>query len=317
MIIFTVTNKITSQVYVGSTRNGLSDQWEKMVAAAEQNLDYPLYREIRVHGPDAFVVEEWDYVDNRDELNALEQEAIKSLNARSLRGYKTSTLKIQPKKKTRTRKSSLEKELVNIFTDFDDGVDDFDDITPEPAKQTLKAPEPQPEVTNVVLPTVTTSTTKVKVKQEIPVVVQEKIAEAQPKRPVVKPENGSQVNAVVQMNNICLSDDISAQLEAIQAAANGVLAGDNSAVELLNCKTPEPAAVAVEVTLSGQPEPESETVIELDSREQRIRAAIARHRKARAQKTSDSMAFERQRLEQQLDELIARAPDNLTISAVA
>ena len=319
MIIFTVTNKITSQVYVGSTRNGLSDQWEKMVAAAEQNLDYPLYQEIRVHGPDAFVVEEWDYVDNRDELNALEQEAIKSLNARSLRGYKTSTLKIQPKKKTRPRKSSLEKELVNIFTDFDDGVDDFDDITPEPTKQTQKAPEPQPEVTNVVLPTIATSTTKVKVKQETPVVTQEKIAEAQPKRPVVRPENGSQVNAVVQMSNICLSDDISAQLEAIQAAANGVLAGDNSAVELLNCNTSESVVVIVEAATVEQPEPESETVVELDSREQRIRAAIARHRKARAQKTSDSMAFERQRLEQQLAEMVARTtnPSNLTIAAVA
>ncbi len=45
-----------------------------MVAAAEQHLDYPLFQEIRVHGTDAFAVEEWDYVENRDELNVLEQD---------------------------------------------------------------------------------------------------------------------------------------------------------------------------------------------------------------------------------------------------
>lgn|GEM_PF-6393342 len=315
MIIFTVTNKITSQVYVGSTRNGLLDQWEKMVAAAEQNLDYPLYQEIRVHGPDAFVVEEWDYVDNRNELNALEQEAIKSLNARSLKGYKTSTLKIQPKKKTRTRKSNLEKELATILTDFDDGMDDFDDISPEPAKQSQNTAESQPEVASTA-PVAVASGSVANVLQEAPAAAQKTVAEAQPERPVARPENGSQVNAVVQMSHICLSDDISAQLEAIQAAANGVLAGDNSAVELLNCKTPEPVAVTVEAAPIGQPEPEPEIVVELDPKEQRIRAAIARHRKARAQKTSDSMAGERQRLEQQLAELTARTT-TLTIAAVA
>ncbi|MGB1270872.1 MAG: hypothetical protein ACPG5T_02230 [Endozoicomonas sp.] len=68
-----------------------------MVAAAEQNLDYPLYQEIRVHGKEGFVVEEWDYVDDRNELNALEQEALETLNAKNLRGYKTSIVKIQSK----------------------------------------------------------------------------------------------------------------------------------------------------------------------------------------------------------------------------
>ena len=314
MIIFTVTNKTTSQVYVGSTRNSLLDQWEKMVAAAEQNLDYPLYQEIRVHGPDAFVVEEWDYIENRDELNTLEQEAIKTLNARSLKGYKTSTIKIQPKKKTRVRKSTLEKELATIFTDFDYGMDDFDDATPAPAKQAQKASEPAPESTSAVTAVAST-----------PPVVQapaqsDKVAEPQTERPTIRHEKGSQVNAVVQMSNICLSDDISAQLEAIQAAANGVLAGDSSAVELLNCQTPEPVEINIEMAdPAGQTEQnlEPETDVELDSRELRIRAAIARHRKARAQKTSDNLATERRILEQQLAELTARATNNSTIVAAA
>ena len=309
MIIFTVTNKTTSQAYVGSTRNSLLDQWEKMVAAAEQNLDYPLYQEIRVHGPDAFVVEEWDYIDNRDELNALEQEAIKTLNARSLKGYKTSTIKIQPKKKARARKSSLEKEIANIFSEVDFGMDDFDDIVPEPARQTQNISESAPESSSVAIVVDT---------RQVPS-QSDRIALLQPEQPVIRQERGSQVNALVQMSDICLSDDFSAQLEAIQAAANGVLAGDSSAVELLNCQTPAPVEITVEmasIELTGV-DLKPGTAIEPDSREQRIRAAIARHRKARAQRTSDNLTTERQMIEQQLAELTARATNNATITAVA
>ena len=316
MIIFTVTNKTTSQVYVGSTRNSLLDQWEKMVAAAEQNLDYPLYQEIRVHGPDAFMVEEWDYIENRDELNALEQEAIKTLSARSLKGYKTSTIKIQPKKKTRVRKSALEKELPTILSDVDYGMDDFDDITVAPAKQAQQASEPAPASTSAATVVAAPSIVLAAPAQS------DKVAEPQAERPAIRPEKGSQVNAVVQMSNICLSDDFSAQLEAIQAAANGVLAGDSSALELL--KTPEPVEINIEIAEpteqtepSPKPETDVEADVELDSRELRIRAAIARHRKARAQKTSDNLATERRMLEQQLAELTARASVNSAIVTAA
>ena len=316
MIIFTVTNKTTSQVYVGSTRNSLLDQWEKMVAAAEQNLDYPLYQEIRVHGPDAFMVEEWDYIENRDELNALEQEAIKTLSARSLKGYKTSTIKIQPKKKTRVRKSALEKELPTILSDVDYGMDDFDDITVAPAKQAQQASEPAPASTSAATVVAAPSIVLAAPAQS------DKVAEPQTERPAIRPEKGSQVNAVVQMSNICLSDDFSAQLEAIQAAANGVLAGDSSALELL--KTPEPVEINIEIAEpteqtepSLKPETDVEADVELDSRELRIRAAIARHRKARAQKTSDNLATERRMLEQQLAELTARASGNSAIVTAA
>lgn len=310
MIIFTVTNKTTSQVYVGSTRNDLVDQWEKMVAAADQNLDYPLYQEIRVHGRDGFVVEEWDYVDDRNELSALEQEAIEALNARSLKGYKTSTIKIQPKKKTRARKSNLEKELASIFDGFDGDMDDFDDVAPEPKKQT----EDKPETTlpaNSSKPLISVSveiSSLPKIKPEISTTL-DITTDTQKEKLAVKQENGSQVNAVVQMDNIFLSDDISAQLEAIQAAANAVLCGDSNAIELLNSQPfkPEPE----ETDIVEQPEPvktaEPETIIELNPRERRIREAIERHRKARAQKTSDNQVSERQQIEKLLAELNIRA----------
>ncbi len=326
MIIFTVTNKTTSQVYVGSTRNDLADQWEKMVAAAEQNLDYPLYQEIRVHGQDAFVVEEWDDVEDRNELNMLEQEAIETLNARSLKGYKTSTVKIQPKKKTRTRKSNLEKELASIFSEFDGDIDDFDEPSPEPKKQTDEKPattqQPGTEKTKASAPAEILRAAEIKLETPAATTA-ESTTDAQKEQLAAKQENGSQVNAVVQMNNICLSDDISAQLEAIQAAANAVLSGDNSAVEILNNKPGKPALVEVEIEAVAQPEPveniEPEIIIELDPKERRIRDAIERHRKARAQKTSDNQASERQQIEKLLTELNTRAisMNNQSISAVA
>lgn len=309
MIIFTVTNKTTSQVYVGSTRNDLVDQWEKMVAAAEQNLDYPLYREIRVHGREGFVVEEWDFVEDRNELNVLEQEAIETLDARSLRGYKTSTVKIQPKKKKRTRKPSMEKELASIFNDFEGDMDDFDETSPEPKKHTedkTAAPQqPSPAQPLTAVSVEHARSPEIKLDAST---AQENTVEARKEKLVTKPENGSQVNAVVQMNKICLSDNISAQLEAIQAAANAVLSGDSNGIELLNSKPAAPVPVEIEVA-----EPESvkaaepEIIIELDPKEKRIREAIERHRKARAQKTSDSQASDRQQIEQLLAELNTRA----------
>ncbi|MFK0572020.1 hypothetical protein [Endozoicomonas sp.] len=316
MIIFTVTNKTTAQVYVGSTRNDLVDQWEKMVAAAKQNLDYPLYQEIRVHGRDGFVVEVWDDVDDRNELNALEQEALEMLNARNLKGYKTSTVKIQPKKKTRARKSSLEKKLPGILSESDSDIDDFDEPSVGSKNQTNEKPAPtqQPGIEKPKAATHAAGIRPAEIKLEIPIAVTAENTAANLKEQLAaKQENGSQVNAVVQMNNICLSDDISTQLEAIQAAANAVLSGDNSAIEILNSKPARPALAEVEVVVEAiaQPEPveniEPEIIIGFDPKERRIRDAIERHRRVRAQKTSDNQAYERQQIEMLLTELNTRA----------
>ncbi|OED44996.1 hypothetical protein ACH42_06170 [Endozoicomonas sp. (ex Bugula neritina AB1)] len=328
MIIFTVTNKTTSQVYVGSTRNDLVDQWEKMVAAAEQNLDYPLYQEIRSHGRDGFTVEEWDYVDDRGELAALEQEALEIFGAKSLRGYKTSTVKIQPKKKTRTRKSNIEKELASIFAEVASEAED--DATPPSltvkSSTDIPAEIPKTPRKKPVTPSASTPLTKPKeqyTQAEIDRLTQT-VANAkkkdEPKEVTasVIPDNCSQANAVVQMNNINLSDDITAQLAAIQAAADAVLSGDtNSATNLV--KEPKVAAEEPKIaTVIAIPEPEPEPVIELSPKELRIREAIERHRKARAQKTSDRQSEERKQIAMMLTELHSRAlslGNNVNIAA--
>ena len=331
MIIFTVTNKTTSQVYVGTTRNDLLDQWEKMVAAAEQNLNYPLYQEIRTHGQDGFVVEEWDYVEDRSELAALEQEAIESFNAKSLRGYKTSTVKIQPKKKTRTRKSSIEKELANIFAEVvaeSNSDDEPPRLAPKettgskPAAITKAATAPDAKPDAAQLASAVTSAVNEALGQ-----TGTAKEEAKPASPEL-PETCSQANAVVQMKDINLSDDITAQLAAIQAAADAVLAGDSSAAADLSApavKEEEPQPVAgepkavSEATAKPEPAPEPDVVVELDPHQQRIRDAIERQRRMRAQKTADRQKEERQYIARLLTELMDRANalQGMTMTAAA
>ncbi|MDE1460551.1 hypothetical protein [Spartinivicinus poritis] len=151
MIIFTITNKVTGQVFVGSTRNSLESQWTKIVSAAEQGLDYPLYKQICRYGDDQFDVEEWDFADTREELMALEQEAIDSLQAESLRGYKTAVTQKRvvvaaPKKRA---PSSRAKPSTSEPSDTEkSSAEKTDPVLPTEAKAQpepeIEAPAPQP-----------------------------------------------------------------------------------------------------------------------------------------------------------------------------
>ena len=327
MIIFTVTNKATSQVYVGSTRNDLIDQWEKMVAAAEQNLDYPLYQEIRAHGRDGFIVEEFDYVDDRNELNQLEQDAINFLQARSLRGYKTSTVKIQPRKRVRARKSTLEKELSSLIAQANHNATDNtleDPVIGEEKKNQNTPSAVSTPITSQVAPRpkgrvmVTGSTPHVESAQVVKAIETPEASDKAKTSKPAEPDTCSQANAIVQMNGISLSDDISSQLAAINAAASAVLAGKHDVAALLKTtpadKTGNAAEAAQAEDLPSQSQPQEnavdkEIVVNLNPRERRIRDAVERHRKVRAQKTSDNQAKDRQQLRLLLSELNARASD--------
>lgn len=334
MIIFTVTNKSSGQIYVGTTRNDLESQWEKMVAAAQQDMDYPLYREIRIQGEDAFTVEEWDRAEDRDELTELEDEALRFFNAKSLRGYKTSTVRILPKKKKRQRKSSIERELASIFNELNES----DSTPPSLAIKSDSAPAdnnqaPKAEVNRSIesrpvenKPALQPEELK---RAAVELLKEEKPAAAEetPKFEIPKTE-GSHSNAVVQMNTIDLSDDITAQLAAITAAADACLAGDTSAASQLEVAAEESleevAEVEVEVQAAqpvAQPAPvvEREIVVAapICPKELRIREAIERHRKMRAQRTTDTQEKERQQIAIMLAELDARARELHTGSLAA
>ncbi|WP_257279820.1 GIY-YIG nuclease family protein [Endozoicomonas sp. ISHI1] len=337
MIIFIVTNKVTKQVFVGSTRNDLESQWEKMVAAAHQDLDYPLYREIRIHGEDEFTVEEWDRAESREELAELEQDAINFFGAESLRGYKTSTVKILPKKKKRQRKSSIEKELASIFAEINEG------DTNAPPSLAVKSGNAANETTNDSAPPSETKPSPVNQAAQHsaaepssalalastapdPAEIRLEAAQSEAEKP--KPEStrslGSRANAMVQMNSIEMSDDITAQLAAITAAADACLAGDNSAMNQLDVQ-PQPEVQEGTPPETIEPKPAAIIETEVDvakpicPKELRIREAIERHRKQRAQRSAESQENERRKIAQSLAELNARIQEMQTgkLAAVA
>ena len=88
MVVFKITNNVTGKHYVGTSFNSGFQRFEQYVEASSEDLDYPLYEDIRTHGVDAFSVEELFETTDKEELYELEQDYIVIYNAESLRGYK-------------------------------------------------------------------------------------------------------------------------------------------------------------------------------------------------------------------------------------
>ena len=356
MIIFTVTNTVTSQIYVGSTRNDLEAQWERMVAAAEQNLDYPLYRDIRTHGCDAFTREIYDMADSRQELAELEQDAVDSLNAISLRGHKTSTVVIKKKAPVRRKKSEAEKELLDLLDTF--ASDASDDLplegneskdktkeTTEAKGRVIKAETPaQPVIqqqTSAPRSTAKPAPKKAEGgKSSFDAVAaakailaqaakeQEEKAAAAKSKPL-DPKRTSRTTGNVKVE-VSIDDTINAQLAAITAAVDGVLAGNSDAASQLETQTrtvevtpvaaeskPVPAAVEANSAMVPATPVETAPVVEaapepavaeppkpvLSKKEMRIMEAMERHREIRAKRTSEVVDAEKNQIQELLAEL--------------
>ncbi|MTI12522.1 GIY-YIG nuclease family protein [Sansalvadorimonas verongulae] len=361
MIIFTVTNTVTSQIYVGSTRNDLEAQWERMVAAAEQNLDYPLYRDIRTHGCDAFTREIYDMADSRQELAELEQDAVDSLNAISLRGHKTSTVVIKKKAPVRRKKSEAEKELLDLLDTFaSDASDDLpmegveskdkdkDKEKSEAKGRIIKADTPaQPVIqqqTSAPQSTARPAAPKAAsgrssfdaVAAAKAILAQaakeqeekEKAAAVKPKP--ADPKRTSRTTGNVKVE-VSIDDTINAQLAAITAAVDGVLAGNSDAASQLETqtRTVEVTPVAAErksapvataeptIQTEAAPAVEANPAVEapvtveppkpvLSEKELRIMEAMERHREGRAKRTSEVVDAEKKHIQELLAELNSR-----------
>lgn len=143
MIIFTITNSITDQVYVGSTRDSTDSRWEQILVAAETGLEHPLYSDIREHNPQNFIIAEWALAEDLQDLRELTKEAIETFSAIGLQGLRTSApvakpTRAKPKKKEVAVEPSLSDAAANIFasrnaleSDSDsslDGLDNFDGL---------------------------------------------------------------------------------------------------------------------------------------------------------------------------------------------
>jgi len=138
LIIFTITNSITDQVYVGSTRDTTDSRWEQILVAAETGLEHPLYTDIREHNPQNFIIAEWAIAEDLQDLRELTKEAIETFSAIGLQGLRTSApvakpTRAKPKKKEVVVEPSFSDAAANIFAsrntlenDSDSALDDLD-----------------------------------------------------------------------------------------------------------------------------------------------------------------------------------------------
>ncbi|MDO6564910.1 hypothetical protein Q4488_16130 [Amphritea sp. 1_MG-2023] len=104
MIIFTITNTVSKQVYVGSTRNDIDSHWETLLIAAESGVEAELYNDIREAGAHSFALSEWGFADNLSEARELTADAMETFNGKSLQGLIT-----KPKPSKVHRQSAAER----------------------------------------------------------------------------------------------------------------------------------------------------------------------------------------------------------------
>ena len=91
MIVFTLTNEDTDQVWVGTAREGVTpeDRFQQIQAALPLGIDHPFFDELKKFGASSFTPSLFAVAEDRIELLEMVEEALDSLNAKSLVGIKT------------------------------------------------------------------------------------------------------------------------------------------------------------------------------------------------------------------------------------
>ncbi|MFC6979904.1 hypothetical protein [Microbulbifer taiwanensis] len=116
MIVFTLVNEATDDVWVGTAREGVSPEarFKQFQDALGLGIAHPFYKELKTFGPDAFSVNLFAAAEDPAELKMLFEEALEAHDGKSLAGIKTvrpGTTKaaLAPKPKSRSAAASARK----------------------------------------------------------------------------------------------------------------------------------------------------------------------------------------------------------------
>tara|TARA_B100001059_G_scaffold235527_1_gene281479 strand:+ start:876 stop:1433 length:558 start_codon:yes stop_codon:yes gene_type:complete len=110
LIVFTITNDVTDEVYVGTTKDSVDERWKQYQEAAK--LDHTaarLFKDIRDFGAEKFTISEFAVAYDREDLKDMFDEAMDEFNGISLVGVKTTKpkpVKVAPVKKAAVKKST-------------------------------------------------------------------------------------------------------------------------------------------------------------------------------------------------------------------
>jgi colicin import membrane protein len=98
VIVFSATNEVTGDVFVGNTREGLEVEWAQLISQADEGASGKFFALIRRHGADSFEVEEYAYADSGAELRELTREARDELGAEAIKSARRSSGSVIGKK---------------------------------------------------------------------------------------------------------------------------------------------------------------------------------------------------------------------------
>jgi hypothetical protein len=113
LIVFTITNDVTDEVYVGTTKDSVEERWKQYQEAAQ--LDHTaarLFKDIRDFGAKSFTASEYAVAFDREDLKDLFEEAMDEHQGISLVGVKTTKpkpVKVAVPKKAVAKKSATSK----------------------------------------------------------------------------------------------------------------------------------------------------------------------------------------------------------------
>ena len=90
MLVYTITNNITEEVWVGTCKDSSDERFEQFQEAMALGIKAQIYKDLRDFGSQNFTVEDYAIAEDRDDLKDLFAEAMEENNGKSLIGIKTS-----------------------------------------------------------------------------------------------------------------------------------------------------------------------------------------------------------------------------------
>lgn len=85
MIVFTATNLQTQDVYVGTARESVEEEWADLLSQAESGTDGQFFQQLRDYGSAAFEVDTWAYGESSAEARESMREARDELGAQPIK----------------------------------------------------------------------------------------------------------------------------------------------------------------------------------------------------------------------------------------
>jgi len=90
MIVFTITNNTTDDVWVGTCKDSSDERFQQYQEAMALGIKHRFYKDLSDFGVQNFTVEDFPVAHDREELKDLFDEAMETYEGRSLVGVKTS-----------------------------------------------------------------------------------------------------------------------------------------------------------------------------------------------------------------------------------